>query len=69
MDAIVLYLCEYLELQLKINFYIHVPWIPIVSYTGEIPALSLLLIFQVGYLGVHKNNLAFTGISTKWAKS
>ena len=43
--------------------------IPIVSYTGELPALSLLLIFQSGYLGILKNNMAFTGFSTKQAKS
>ena len=42
---------------------------PIVSYTGELPTLSLLLIFQLGYLGVLTNNLAFTGFSTKRAKS
>ena len=29
--------------------------IPIVNYTDELPALSLLLIFQLGYLGVLKN--------------
>ena len=34
--------------------------ITIVNYTGELPALSLLLIFQLGYLGVLKNNVAFS---------
>ena len=43
-------------LELIINIRI----IPIVSYAGELPVLSLLLIFQLGYLGVLKNNLAFT---------
>ena len=43
--------------------------IPVVNYTGEFPALSLLLISQVGYLGFLKNNMAFTGFSTQGAKS
>ena len=43
--------------------------IPIVSYTVELPALSVLLFFQLGYLGVLKNNLSFTGFSTQWAKN
>ena len=52
-------------LELSVNFH----WIPIVSYTGEHPALSLLMIFQLGYVGVLTNNLACNGFSTKWAKS
>ena len=43
-------------------------WIPIVSNTYELPALSQLLIFQLGYLEVLKNNLAFTEFSTKRAR-
>ena len=39
--------------------------ITIVICTGEPPALSLLLIFQLGLVGVLKNNLAFTMFSTK----
>ena len=46
-------------LELSVN----IPWILIVSYTGELPAFSLLLIFKSGYLGVLSNNLAFTGFS------
>ena len=52
-------------LELSVNIH----WVPIVSYSGELPALSLILIFQLGYLGLLKNNMAFTGFSTKWVKS
>ena len=52
--------------------------IPIVDYTCELQtALSLLFIFQLGYLPVHvhvhvgvlKNNLAITELSMQRAKS
>ena len=43
--------------------------IPIVSYTGELPALSLLLIFQLGYLGVLKKILQSRESVLQWAKS
>ena len=36
---------------------------------GELPAPSLLLIFQLGYSGVVTNHLAFTAFSTEQAKS
>ena len=42
--------------------------VPMVNYTGEHPAFSFSLIFQLGYLGVLKNNLAFMGFSTQRAK-
>ena len=35
---------------LELSANIH--WIPIVNYSGELPALSLLLIFQLGNLGI-----------------
>ena len=35
----------------------NIHWIPIVSYSGELPALSLLLIFQLEYLGILKNTV------------
>ena len=44
-------------------------WIPIVSQSSEPPAHLLLLICQSKYLGILKNNLAFTGLSTNRAKS
>ena len=48
---------------------VNIRWIPIVSDTGELPALSSLLIFQLRYLGVLRNNLAFTAFSPQRAKS
>ena len=51
-------------LELSVNIHI----IPIVNYTGELLALSLLLIFLLGYIGVFKTNLAFTGFSTQGQK-
>ena len=45
--------------------HLHTYYIPIFNFTGELPVLSLLLIFQLGYLGVLKNNLAFTGFSSQ----
>ena len=53
----------------RLELSVSIPCIPIVSYSGELPALSLLLIFQLGYLGILKNNMAFTGSSTKRVKS
>ena len=58
LNPIVLHLCtQWHCLELSINIH----WIPIVGYSGELPALSLLLIFQLRYLWILKNNLAFTG--------
>ena len=62
LNPIVLHLCTQWYC-LELNVTIH--WIPIVSYSGELPVLSLLLVFQLRYLGIHKNNLAFSGFSTK----
>ena len=58
LNPIVLHLCtQWHCLELSVNIH----WIPIVSYWGELPALSLLLIFKLRYLGILKNNLAFAG--------
>ena len=66
LNPIVLYLWTQLHcLELSVN----IQGIPIASYSGELPALSLLLIFHLGELGILKNNMAFTGFSTKRAKS
>ena len=48
---------------------VNIRGISMVIYPGELPALSVLLIFQLGYLGVLKNNLAFMGFNTQRAKS
>ena len=65
LNPIVLHLCTQWHC-LELSVTIH--WIPIVSCSGEHPAHSLLLVFQFRFLGILKNNLAFSGFSTKWAK-
>ena len=53
LNPIVLHVCTQCHcLEPSVNIH----WIPIVSYSGELPALSLLLIFQWEYLGILKNN-------------